>query len=247
MSLTKGSRAGRITIVAICLTILAVNAPPSSPALRDERPEPPDLETIQVLEELAGWVQGEDSLVSLGDDGAGADGALDLAGEVRLRRRSFDLFRGYAATEDRQELLRRFPYGDLLSGAARRHSLDGLLLAAVVQAESGFNPEAVSPQGAVGLMQVMPDTAELFRIYEPSEPRSNVEAGARYLAWLLERFEGDLELALAAYNAGPGNVDRFDGIPPFRETRVYVNRVLGHYVDHHQELWRSSGVGALVF
>lgn len=239
MSLAKGSRAGRISIVAICLTIVAVNAPPSSPAIREERPEPPDLEAVRVLEELAIWVQGEGA--------PDLDGELDLVGEVRLRRRSFDFFRSYAAAEDRQELLSRFPYGDLLSGAASRHSLDGLLLAAVVQAESGFDPEALSPMGAIGLMQVMPETADLYRVTEPGDPRANVEVGARYLAWLLERFDGDIELALAAYNAGPGNVDRFGGMPPFKETQRYVNRVLGHYVSHHQEVWRSSGAGELLF
>ena len=239
MSLTKGSRAGRVAIVAICLTIVAVNAPPSTPAIPEERPEPPDLEAVRVLEELETWLQGEDA--------ADSSGWLDLAGEVRLRRRSFDFFRSYADVEDRQALLARFPYGDLLSGAARRHSVDGLLLAAVVQAESGFDPEALSPQGAIGLMQVMPGTADLYRVTEPGEPRANVEVGARYLAWLLERFDGDLELALAAYNAGPGNVDRFGGMPPFKETRLYVNRVLSHYVSHHQEMWRASGAGDLVF
>lgn len=242
MSHTKGRRAGRISIVAICLTIVAVNAPPSSPSQWGERPEPPDLEAVRVLEELAQWVRGE----GLTDSAEGLR-ETDLTGTVRLRRRSFDLFRTYADVEERQELLGSLPYGDLLNRAAERHSVDGLLLAAVMQAESGFDAEAVSPQGAIGLMQVMPDTADLYRITEPGDPRANVEVGARYLAWLLERFDGDLELALAGYNAGPGNVDRFGGMPPFRETRSYVNRVLGHYVGHHQEVWRASREGDLIF
>ena len=242
MSLAKGRRVGGITIMAICLTIVAVNAPPSNTSPWDERPEPPDLEAVRVLENLATWLETEDAMSPTADAGN-----LDLTSAVRLRRRSFDFFRGYADEEDRREQLEGLPYGDLLGRVAERHGLDGLLLAAVAQAESGFDPEAVSPQGAIGLMQVMPDTASLFRVTEPAEPRANVEVGARYLAWLLERFDGDLELALAGYNAGPGNVDRFGGVPPFKETRTYVNRVLGHYVRHPQEVWRASGEFELVF
>ena len=124
----------------------------------------------------------------------------------------------------------------------QRWGVDPLLLAAMVETESGFNAEAVSLQGALGLMQVLPETADLFRpVDDPMDPTINVEVGARYFASQLRLFDGDLPLALAAYNAGPGNVMRFAGIPPFRETRRYVRRVLASYVGHLRNCWRDTG------
>ena len=119
------------------------------------------------------------------------------------------------------------PYGELIYAAARKHSLNPSLVAAVVRAESAYNPRAVSPKGARGLMQLMPATARRFGVGESElfDPARNVEAGTRYLAWLLERFEGNVEKALAGYNAGEGNVDRYQGVPPFRETRGYLARI----------------------
>ena len=113
------------------------------------------------------------------------------------------------------------------SEAARPHGVAPELVAAVVRAESAFQPRAVSVKGASGLMQLMPATARRFgvgpdRIFDP---QANVDAGVRYLAWLLERFEDDLSLALAAYNAGEGTVDRYGGVPPFRETRGYIQKI----------------------
>lgn len=123
----------------------------------------------------------------------------------------------------------RTRYGDLIYATARRFDVNPALVAAIVRAESGFNPRAVSPKGARGLMQVMPDTARRFgaspgRLFEPA---ANLEVGTRYLAWLMDRFPGDLTRVLAAYNAGELNVDRHDGVPPFRETRDYIGRVYG--------------------
>lgn len=119
------------------------------------------------------------------------------------------------------------PYGTEIYEAARRHGLAPELVAAVVRAESAFQARAVSVKGASGLMQLMPATARRFgvgpdRIFDPG---ANVDAGVRYLAWLLDRFEDDLPLALAAYNAGEGTVDRYGGVPPFRETRGYIARI----------------------
>lgn len=122
----------------------------------------------------------------------------------------------------------------LFEEAARRYGLDPGLLWAVARAESGLNPAAVSPAGAVGLMQLMPSTARALGVSDPFDPVQNVDAGARYLRQQLERF-GDIRLALAAYNAGPGAVQRYGGIPPYRETRQYVERVLA--------LWREAGGG----
>jgi hypothetical protein len=124
----------------------------------------------------------------------------------------------------------RWPYESEIAAAADRHGVDPLLLAAIVKAESGFDPDAVSARGAVGLMQILPSTAneEADRLLEPAR---NLDCGGAYLRSLLEAFGGDLKLALAAYNAGPTQVRRFGGIPPFAETEAFVDKVLATYVD----------------
>jgi len=117
-------------------------------------------------------------------------------------------------------------FADLIAGAAERHELDPVLLTALAQVESAFDPRAVSPKGARGLLQLMPATADRFGVVDAFDAGENVEGGARYLRWLLERYGGRTDLALAGYNAGEGAVDRFSGIPPYRETRHYVRQVL---------------------
>ncbi|HSM14076.1 MAG TPA: lytic transglycosylase domain-containing protein [Thermoanaerobaculia bacterium] len=119
------------------------------------------------------------------------------------------------------------PWGEVLYEAARRHGLNPALLEAVARAESAFDPRAVSPRGARGLMQLMPATGSRFGVSprELFDPEKNVDAGARYLAWLADRFDDDLPRVLAGYNAGEGTVDRFGGVPPYRETRDYVRRI----------------------
>lgn len=117
-------------------------------------------------------------------------------------------------------------YADLIATAAQRHGLDPVLLTAMATVESSFDPSAVSPKGAGGLLQLMPGTAERFGVADVFDVSQNVDGGARYLSWLLERYDGRTELALAGYNAGEGAVDRHKGVPPFRETREYVRRVL---------------------
>ncbi|MEE8522476.1 MAG: lytic transglycosylase domain-containing protein [Thermoanaerobaculia bacterium] len=109
---------------------------------------------------------------------------------------------------------------------ARRENLNPRLVQAVVQVESGYNPRALSRQGAMGLMQLMPDTARQMGVADPYDPVQNLRGGTRYLRQQLERFS-NLSLALAAYNAGPTTVARYDGLPPYRETRDYVRKVLG--------------------
>ena len=117
-------------------------------------------------------------------------------------------------------------YAELIEKAAEKHDIDPALLTAMAEVESAFDPEAVSHKGAQGLLQLMPATAERFGVRDAFDASQNVDGGARYIRWLLERYEGQTELALAGYNAGEAAVDRYQGIPPYRETQNYVNRVL---------------------
>ncbi|HEX9983255.1 MAG TPA: lytic transglycosylase domain-containing protein [Thermoanaerobaculia bacterium] len=116
----------------------------------------------------------------------------------------------------------------IIRDAAQRHSLPPELVTAVARVESDFNPLCVSHKGARGLLQVMPETGKRFGIRHPDElfdPEANIAAGTAYLAWLMARYQGNLDYALAAYNAGEGAVDRHRGIPPYRETQEYVRKV----------------------
>ena len=119
------------------------------------------------------------------------------------------------------------PYGVLIYDTAERHGINPHFVAAVVRAESAFDPFAVSRMGASGLLQLMPATAKRFGlpVDDIFDPERNLDAGVRYMSWLSERFEGDTTLVLAGYNAGEVNVDRYDGVPPFRETQTYIRRV----------------------
>ena len=117
----------------------------------------------------------------------------------------------------------------LAADVARRHGLDPALVLAVASVESGFQPKAVSPKGAQGLMQLMPATASSLGVADAFDPETNLEGGSRYLAELIALYGGDLTKALAAYNAGPGAVKRHGGVPPYQETRAYVKKVLERY------------------
>jgi len=117
-------------------------------------------------------------------------------------------------------------YADLINDAAARFGVDPTLVAAVTRAESNFNPKAVSGAGAKGLMQLMDGTARMLGVKDSFDPAQNVEGGTKFLGEMLKRFKKP-ELALAAYNAGPGNVTNYGGVPAFKETQTYVNRVLG--------------------
>jgi len=120
-------------------------------------------------------------------------------------------------------------YGRIVNAAAQRHEIDPALLTSVIGQESGFDPRAVSKAGAMGLMQLMPDTARSLGVKDPFDPAQNVEGGARLLRQLLDRYHGRVDYALAAYNAGAGAVDRYGGIPPYAETQQYVRSILTAY------------------
>lgn len=129
-------------------------------------------------------------------------------------------------------------FDHIIRQAAQTHNVPEGLIKAVMHTESGFNVNARSPVGAQGLMQLMPATARRFNVSNAYDPQQNIMAGAKYLAWLLKRFKGSTHLALAGYNAGEGNVDKYGGIPPFRETQDYVRRVNSRF----QNLY-SGGLG----
>ena len=131
-------------------------------------------------------------------------------------------------------------YEELILAASGRHNVNADLIRAVIKAESDFRSNARSHKGAMGLMQLMPETARLHNVADAYDPGENVEGGVRHLKMLLERYQGDLQLSLAAYNAGAGAVEKHGGIPPFAETQEYVRRVLRFY-----DSYRGSGLQAV--
>jgi len=122
-------------------------------------------------------------------------------------------------------VLRETPYGEIISALSEAHGVDPLLVRALIQVESNYKPGARSRRGAMGLMQLMPSTARTYNVRNPFDPKTNIEAGIKHLKSLIDRFTG-IEKALAAYNAGEGAVAKFNGVPPYRETRNYVSRIL---------------------
>ena len=119
---------------------------------------------------------------------------------------------------------------DMINKVSREHGIDEKLIQAVIKQESGFNPNAKSKAGAMGLMQLMPATAKAMGVKDPYNPTQNVEGGVKYLKSLLNKYNGNIILSLAAYNAGSGAVDKYDGVPPYKETQNYVKSILANYL-----------------
>lgn len=139
------------------------------------------------------------------------------------KRRSAGLWNGGRKTFDSAR------YDKDITRVSRRYDIDPHLIKAIIQTESDFNHRAVSKRGAQGLMQLMPETARELRVFNPFNPQENIDGGTRYFRQLLNTFGGDVQLSLAAYNAGPGQVRRANGIPPIAETVRYVKKVLKQY------------------
>ena len=231
MSKQARSRVSRVAIATVLFLVVSFSSPPTLPSVPDLSSAPATLDEIYVLEELADWMLGPSNLVAA----------------VQTRRRSFELFRQFGAENARRDLVRQLPYGAMIESAAEQFRVDGLLLASIMEAESGFNPYAISPQGALGLMQVMPANARFHPLEDLLEPEINIAIGAEYFAGLLDQFDGDVALALASYNAGPTIVNRYGSLPPYPETRRYVDRVLTRYVRLQRDLWEDSGASDLLF
>lgn len=136
--------------------------------------------------------------------------------------------RSWEYREDSQPIFKT-KYDATIIEAAKKFNVDAALVSAVIKAESGYNPKVVSHKGARGLMQLMPATAKRFGVTDSFDPVANIYGGTKYLRWLLEKFEGNADHAVAAYNAGEGNVWKYKGVPPFRETNQYIRRIARHF------------------
>jgi soluble lytic murein transglycosylase-like protein len=216
-----------LTLLAAALFLaLSFASTPSDPAPSDPNMTPPPAGT----QELASFLVAGTGTASDGRFHAFRTADLATSDPAPEPRRLSLLDPGADDLEARRRFLHRLPYGTAIAAAAERHHVDGLLLAAIVEVESDFSASAVSPQG-YGVEGDLLD------------PYVNVDVGSRYVGGLLKDYKGDLQMALAAYNAGPGVVDRYKGVPPYAETRSFVRDVLAQYAAYNRKL-EARGVKA---
>jgi soluble lytic murein transglycosylase-like protein len=162
---------------------------------------------------------------------------MSVMSDLKTLERRIGMFAGdtEVSSVSTQDASRSFQA--LIRRSAAETRVDPVLIEAVIARESAFDSRATSAAGAHGLMQLMPSTAVALGVSDSYDPEQNIRGGARYLRLLLDRFNGNVRLALAAYNAGPGAVERYAGIPPYKETRAYVGQVLSTYESLRRESW----------
>jgi soluble lytic murein transglycosylase-like protein len=230
-------------LAAVLFLALTFEPTPSDPAPSDTNTPPPPADT----QEMTRFLVAGTGAAADGQFHAFKPGDLAAAVEPAPEPRKLSLLDSGPDVEARRRFLHRMPYGTAIALAAERHHVDGLLLAAIVDAESDFSAQAVSPQGALGLMQIIPEVAEDFGVKgDLLDPYVNVDVGSRYVGSLIKDYKGDLERVLAAYNAGPGVVDRYKGVPPYTETRSFVRGVLARYEEYTRKAAAAGSVKAAV-
>jgi Transglycosylase SLT domain len=229
-------------LATFLVLVIAFDSSPSAPSVPSLHEPAPDSRALALVGELTGHGGGS---ARSSDRGVVRRGDLEAA--LGGRSQSFDLFGpGEAARAGAEqaaaeyEVVRKLPFGQAIARAAVRRGVDPLLVAALVETESAFAPDAVSSEGAIGLMQLLPGTGRQYGRVDLFDPYVNLEVGSQYLGALLERYHGDLTLALAAYNCGPATVTRYRAVPPYAETRDFVKEVLALYVQHRQAAWVAS-------
>ncbi len=227
-----------LAVLATVLTlVISLGSTPSDTSVPAPHQQPAPRQDAAEIQELAHWmVTGSRSAPR----GFQAIRTEDFAAAMTPEPQEVSLFEPGPDPEARRRFLHKLPYGTAISAAAERHEVDGLLLAAIVAVESGFTPEAVSPKGAAGLMQVRPAVGRAYGTDDLFDPYANVDVGSRYFRSLMKDYKGDLELTLAAYNAGPAAVARYGGVPPYRETRAYVRKVLARYEEYSRSADRAK-------
>jgi hypothetical protein len=241
-----GNRPSRVafTVLAAFLVLAISFDSPTLPSLPKPTARPaPDPRAIALVDELTGHGAANPADAADGKSQGPELGVMrreDLDAALSLKTQGFELWSGARERRAESEVVRKFPFGRAIARAAARHRVDPLLLAAIVETESAFAPDAVSPEGAIGLMQLIPETGELYGKTDLFDPYVNLEVGSQFIGALLDRYHGDLALALAAYNCGPATVTRYGAVPPYPETRDFVKSVLALYVEHRQSVWKRS-------